>query len=356
MSFRKRDDALRLRRVLVDVRKLCAALALSKGAKPQAKGLLVLCPWHVEKHASCSVTLGQDGTVRVHCFACQVSGDALSLIARVRELDIKMQFRDVLTEAARIAGSNPLLLNEHVPEPPRSTLDPAHYSAVAARLFELCSLEKERYAIRYLERRKLLVAACHAGVSALPPRERQDDIIRALLRDFEPATLELAGLVKNGRFMHPFHRLLIPWPRLDGSIDLVQRRRLDDAEAQKKYVLPPARRPLYPFGAEQFRVNNTVELAFVEGALDVLALRVLARRDGLSILPLGIPGVGNWRKEWAVLAKGRTVRISFDADAAGERNVAIVASNLRDAGATRVQRWTPTAGKDWADCLESGAE
>jgi len=355
VSFQARERALRLRRALVDVRKLCASLGLSKGAKPQARGFLVLCPWHVEKHASCSVSLGQDGTVRVHCFTCQVSGDALTLIARVRELDVKTQFRDVLAEAARIAGSDPL--ERYEPEPERSTLDAASYGAVAARLLELCSLEKERDALQYLERRKLLVAACHAGVAALPRPEKQDALICALSREFEPATLEFAGLVRKGQaFVHPFHRLIIPWRTLDGSIDLLQRRRLGDAEPKKKYVFPPGRRAFYPFGAEQLRAHAAErEIAFVEGALDVLALRVLARRDGLSILSLGIPGVGNWRKEWAALATGRTVRIGFDADAAGERNVASVARDLRDAGAARVQRWTPTAAKDWAACLESGA-
>lgn len=357
MSFRGHDDALRLRRSLIDVPKLCASLGLLTGAKPQAHGLLVLCPWHAEKHASCSVTLGPDGTVRAHCFTCQASGDALALIARVRELDVKTQFRDVLAEAARIAGSEPAGRYEPMPDPASSRLDAASYNAVATRLLELCSLEKERDARKYLERRKLFVPAWQARVSALPAPGKQGALIQALLRDFEPATLQLAGLVSKGQgFVYPHHRLIIPWRGLDASIDLLQRRRVDDADPKQKYVLPPGRRPLWPFGAEQLRTHGAESaIAFAEGALDVLALRVLARRDGLSILPLGIPGVGSWRKEWAALAKGRTVRIAFDADAAGESKVSTVARDLRDAGATRVQRWTPTAAKDWAACLESGA-
>jgi DNA primase len=357
MTVRGRDDALRLRRALVDVRKLCAALGLLRGAKRQAHGLLVLCPWHHEKHASCSVTLAEDGTVRAHCFACQASGDALALIARVRELDVRRQFREVLAEAARIAGSESPRGREPVPVPAPPTLDAASYGVVATRLLELCPLDKERDALRYLEQRKLLVAAWQASVAALPAPGRQDALIRALLRDFEPATLELAGLVRNRTsLVHPFHRLIIPWRSLDASIGLLQRRRLDDDDPKRRYVLPPERRPVFPFGAEQLGAHTAeYEMTFVEGALDVLALRALALRDGLSILPLGIPGVGSWRKEWAAFAKGRTVRIGFDADAAGERNVAAVARDLRDAGATRVQRWTPTAANDWAACLESGA-
>lgn len=357
MSFQGRHDARALRRELVNVPALCAALGLSKGAKRQARGLLVLCPWHTEKHASCSVTLGPDGTVRAHCFTCQGSGDALALIACVRKLDIKTQFREVLAEAARIAGSEPPDRYEVATQRERRTLDAASYKAVAARLLELCPLDKERDALRYLERRKLLVAAWQARVAALPAPGRQDALIRALLRDFAAATLELAGLLRRGSdLVHPFHRLIIPWRGLDASIDLLQRRRLDDDDPKKKYVLPPERRPSLPFGAEQITAHTGChEITFVEGALDVLAVRVLAARDGLSVLPLGIPGLGSWRKDWATLAKGRSVRIGFDDDAAAERSVAGVARDLREAGAARVQRWTPTAAKDWAACLESGA-
>lgn len=131
MSLRARDGALRLRRALVDAPKLCAALGLSKGARVQARGLLVLCPWHPEKHASCSVTLGQDGTVRVHCFTCQASCDALALVARVRDLDVETQFRDVLAEAARIVGSESP--GRYEPEPERSTLDAVLYTDAPAR-------------------------------------------------------------------------------------------------------------------------------------------------------------------------------------------------------------------------------
>jgi hypothetical protein len=67
----------------------------------QAAGLTVRCPKH--GGVSCSVTRGQDGTVRVRCFGCGFSGDALTLIAEVHGLDPGRNFREVLRTAAELA-------------------------------------------------------------------------------------------------------------------------------------------------------------------------------------------------------------------------------------------------------------
>jgi hypothetical protein len=98
--------AREVRSALVDPMKLCTALGLLKGFQPQARGLLICCPWHGDRTPSCSVTVAPDGTVRVKCFACQQGADAIGLIAQVRGLSTKSwdQFREVLAEGASIAG------------------------------------------------------------------------------------------------------------------------------------------------------------------------------------------------------------------------------------------------------------
>lgn len=100
----KPDHAAEIRRTLTDPRKLCDALGLSKGAERQATGLLICCPAHGDRTPSCSVTKGPDGTIRVRCFGCDWSGDALTLVAVVHGLDVRSSFQDVLLEAAQIAG------------------------------------------------------------------------------------------------------------------------------------------------------------------------------------------------------------------------------------------------------------
>lgn len=99
------DRVPEIRRSLTDVHGLCSALGLMKGAKRQGgKGLSVCCPSHGEKVASCSVTLGPDGTIRVRCFSCDFAGDVFHLIAAVRGLDLKRDFPEILREAAALAG------------------------------------------------------------------------------------------------------------------------------------------------------------------------------------------------------------------------------------------------------------
>lgn len=100
------DYAREVRSALTDAAKLCAGLGLAKGALPQASGLLICCPVHGDRTPSCSVTRGPDGTVRVRCFACDFSADALGLIAHVQGLSTRDAdgFREVLAEGARLAG------------------------------------------------------------------------------------------------------------------------------------------------------------------------------------------------------------------------------------------------------------
>ncbi len=97
------DLAIELKTALSDVRTLLDALGCLRGATKQAGGFLIRCPWHLEKTPSCSVQLKQ-GSIIAHCFGCDASGDALDLIAACRGLDIRTRFRDVLREAAVLAG------------------------------------------------------------------------------------------------------------------------------------------------------------------------------------------------------------------------------------------------------------
>ena len=98
------DVAHTVRSLLVDPVKLCSGLGLIEGAKRQSSGLLIRCPAHSERTASCSVTLGGDGTIRVRCFGCDLAGDALTLIAAARDLSARRDFTEVAAVGAELAG------------------------------------------------------------------------------------------------------------------------------------------------------------------------------------------------------------------------------------------------------------
>lgn len=100
------DDVTTLRRSskLSDPRELARALGLEQGMQRQSRGVLVRCPNHDEKNASCSVIVGADGTVQCRCHACGWSADALGLVAKVNGLDTDRDFPRVKEIAAQIAG------------------------------------------------------------------------------------------------------------------------------------------------------------------------------------------------------------------------------------------------------------
>jgi DNA primase len=238
-------------------------------------------------------------------------------------------------------------------------LSPASYAAVAAELVRLCPFAEEPDVLAYTDRRILIVEGARARIAGLPRPDSQNAEITKLMKLFDAETLHRAGLLRKNeegqidtsRFAWPNHRLVIPWRGVDGSIDVLQRRALDGSEP--KYVFPSGHKPILPFGAEALRATDAASsLVYVEGALDVLALRLISFRDSLGLVPLGVPGVDGWRTEWAAYAKGRVAMIAFDADPAGDRKVISISRDLYQAGATSVKRFRPRNAKDWCESLE----
>ena len=93
-----------IKRRLADPATALDALGLRDGAKRQARGFVIACPWHAERTPSCSVTTGPDGTLRAHCFGCGRTGDVIALGAAVLGLDVGTDFPRVLAELAAHCG------------------------------------------------------------------------------------------------------------------------------------------------------------------------------------------------------------------------------------------------------------
>lgn len=91
----------------LDWARLGPSLALSKlGLKFRMAGreAFICCPWHGEKNASCTVAIGQSGTLRIHCFACDQTWDIHSLVGQLQGLDPRSAFRDLLRAEAELLG------------------------------------------------------------------------------------------------------------------------------------------------------------------------------------------------------------------------------------------------------------
>jgi DNA primase len=355
-----RRDVKVVKVALADPSFVCAALGLDDGARAQPNGLMVCCPWHDDSNPSCSITIGADETLRAHCFACGHTADVLELIAKVRNLDIKKDFPGVLAAAARIAedfGAGEV--SATVPKSGTSpTVPPGTFPRVAAALFAAAPIASSPEAQRYLSGRGLLGAAIADGWGALPTSPRAKGQIIAQIIALLGADAWMASGLANeaGHLKFPKHELIIFWRDADDRVTTLQRRVLHSGAESRKYVFPSGRAPIQPYGVERLADDvATTDIAYVEGATDVLAYRALCAHSGYRRVVLGLPGVSAWRPGWAEHARGRTAHIALDADEAGDRAATRIAEDLRRAGAVRVLRQRPRGAKDWAQLLVRGS-
>jgi len=356
------NRAAAVKAALLDPVALLPALGLD-GLRREGRGWKARCVWHVERTASMSL-LGHDDGLGVRCFGCGRSGTVLDLIAAVHGLQIPgRDFGRLVEIGEQIAGI--------VPGGASRPQRPAPQDAPASRPDDTA----ERYAVQARIHRVLLDVAPigDEGVAymvkrgflkdeipledwcLLPPPGEQRRVLEAIIgeigREAWRARSGLATRYGHG-FAHPAARLVIPWRSGLGTqadVALLQRRRLDDGKP--KYVGPADLVALWPFGIEDAEIaSDETTLVIVEGALDVLAVRALARRDNLDWWPLGIPGTGAWRSEWAELGAGRSVIVALDADRGGNEKLETIMLDFEDAG-VRVTSRQPVHGKDWCDTI-----
>lgn len=81
----------------------CERLALT--FRKEGRTAFICCPWHADKAPSCTVAIGQAGTIRVHCFSCAQTWDIHSLVAQLDRIDLRgSDFARVLVREAELLG------------------------------------------------------------------------------------------------------------------------------------------------------------------------------------------------------------------------------------------------------------
>lgn len=350
----------RIRERLDDPAELCRLLGLlGKHKRQAAGGVLILCPAHNERSPSCSVRVADGGTVSVRCFGCDFTGDAITLIAQVHGLDVRGDFPRVLEIGAGLAGIpidgavwspepapiRPSVVKVDAPAVPDSIFD-----AVATELQRSGALDSDVWCAqnvaRYLDGRGLLEWARADGWFAMGAHSAR------ALSQFSPEILHRCGLTdESGQMKWPEWALAIPWRTPSGIVQTIQRRHLGDCDAARRYVFPKGRGPAHPYGID--RLPDAGPVAIVEGAVDVLARRMLDEQGWTTVL--GAAGVSGWRAAWDEIIRGRIVLIAFDRDEAGDREAGKLADRFYAAGASVVRRATPTRGKDWAEAMRVSA-
>ena len=338
--------------------------------------VMVLCPGHGERTASCSLTVGRDGTLRVHCFGgCGLDGDVFALLSAVTGVTA---FPQLLDEARALCGVSrfvPVRARPPAPPPPApSEPEPLSDEAFAALLEPLLKgarPSRQPDVVAYLTRRLLASEAEADGWAALPPAPEQGRWLARLREQHGDDVVGRSGLVPLDeetdeplfhRFVQPGARLVIPWRHLDGTLATIQRRRLDGGgEGRPRYVAARGRPPRTLYGAERLAQTRSEArpLCIVEGAVDVLARRVLTRLAGLPPEDVvGLPGTGAWRADLLPPALfrlpggagARLVHVATDANEAGDRCAAAIAADVAQLGGVPVRK-RPAVGEDWGDVL-----
>lgn len=124
---------------------------------------MVCCPSHQDRSPSCSIAVGEHGTIRVRCFGCGWCGDVFTLIAAVHGLDCRTDFGAVLDLAEEIAehaasAAPPVAARRSEPVDPDAA---ARYHAAATAL--MLQLRLDGVGAEYLAGRGLLAEAQRDG-------------------------------------------------------------------------------------------------------------------------------------------------------------------------------------------------
>jgi DNA primase len=303
-----------------------------------------------------------DQRLVANCFVCGLKGDAVVLEMSVKNVG----FREALEALARdighagCASPSPSLL---APKSPAIQFDPLLYSRVAERLIQLCHIAKQPDVKAYLQSRGLYDEAVRDRWGALPPSdtEPRKALYYTLKREFGNYDLGAETLRSSGVNLHYSgqHRLLIPWRGLDGSIVALQRRFVgtppDGIEKIAFDKGTHAGSTLYGLDAfAPWADDQSIAIELVEGATDVLARRILLRREGQNRIVLGLSSATTQIKpEWHPWLRGREVHIATDNDEAGHVARERLLLACKQAGASRVLATPPPAHvKDWAEILE----
>jgi DNA primase len=367
----RHEDATRIRDALRDPYAVCDALGLISEGRGRtwfadnARSLRVLCPWHDERTGSCSVSVGEDGTIRAHCFGCKAGGDVLSLVAAVHRLDPRRDFVRVLDIAATLAGiaapvSRASLprwettrpVRRAAPEPTVDVVDDT-IDRVTHVFRESAPVSRSPVAMGYLRARKLDGDARACSWFALPRETRALDMLRHQLVEHigQDAWMRSGMAWPSGVFDPRWAgRLVVPWEAPNGAVEYLVGRVLD--APGPRYLGLKDRSPRWPFGS-----GNLIELSgpdtsvvIVEGAIDAVSCDLLCARRGLDCIALAIPGVDAWRDAWADLARARNAIVGLDADKAGALHATRIKESLALVALSVTVR-EPANGKDWNELL-----
>jgi len=338
------DFAREVRYLLVDARRLVAALGWNKRSKPNGRGVLVCCPSHGERDPSCGITPGPDGTLRSRCFSCGWTADALGMVALAHGMNTSTDFGEVIAIGAEIGGRHDIA--DEIRGKREGHTERRKLAPVAVPASEPAREYPDAEAVGEFWRACGPVGRSPSVVRLMMDRKLRFDIVD---------DLSLARVVRDGQSLPPGclykglswvetgHTLILPAWDASGALRSFRGWRVKTGVSPKR--LPPT--GFRQAGLVQANRLGVMmlrgqvcpkQLWVLEGEPDYL---VAATEFGIADAVIGI-GSGSWTEEHARrVPSGTRVMVSTHADSAGDKYAAHVIETL---GAARnVWRWRPAS-------------
>lgn len=339
MRYRTED----LRSVPIDD----VAVALGLQTRRSGTSITTRCtnPSHDDRHPSMSLDSRRN---RFKCFACGNTGTPVDLVMQILTLDFpaaadwlgrafnlspdsaRAPYRNISAPPDRLATPPSRLSQPRLAPTPQLPSPPNQNSSriLDALLSHLGALPRSGTA--YLESRGIsLATAARARLAFLAAPARTDRFLRT--------SFSLDDLIASGLYTSPDaarnrpptfrffrHPLLFPVV-VDGSPVFIQGRRLD-GDARPKYLSAGGSIPA-PYNADILRsLSPGSRVLIAEGPIDTLTL------VDRGYPAVGIFGVENFKSAWVPLFRDLDVVLVLDADPAGRKGTAKLASIFAAAG------------------------
>ena len=325
--------------------------------KKSSKGYMGLCPFHVEKTPSFSVTPDK-GIFK--CFGCGEGGDVFSFVQKQKKLD----FIDAVKELAHRYGVQLVQSVEQKQEYDKRSYMQYLYEQACQYYRRLLSdatdggigrdyLEKRGIPDEIIEKFKLGYAPQAGG------------LLRYLTETTKaaPATLEEAGLVgkyqdSNSYFDLFRNRLMIPISDEQGRVIAFGGRTLGD---DKRKYLNSKETPIYTKGRHLYAYNLAKDaikekdaVIVVEGYFDAITPHQFGFTNTVATLGTALTEVQ--AKLMVRQTESKRVYLSFDADAAGVKAVekgADTLTKLAEGIGLQLRVIQIPGSKDPDECLRS---
>lgn len=296
--------------------------------KRRGRNMVGLCPFHGEKTPSFNIYTETDS---FYCFGCGASGDVISFVMRIENLD----YLDAVRFLAQRAGMD---VPDNSYDDSMSLLRKRIFEAnrEAARFFYRTLLSTEgKTGLDYLHRRMLSDATIrHFGLGYAPDSwTALSDYLMG--KGFKPNELVSANLAvnrKSGKGIIDRFRGRVMFPIIDlrGNVIAFGGRIMTD---EKPKYLNSSDTPVFKKSENLFSLNNAKNagsraLLLCEGYMDVISVNQAGFQNAVASLGTALTA------EQASLMKryADEIIICYDADEAGQKATARAISLLRAAG------------------------